>query len=533
MKVMKPSFQRRSTEFVIGPQQKQITSFKSFKNEVDNNTYSIGVIRERGQQSLRVALINMNNAEIFISKQTTFNKIKNPNYLIDADSKNNSTQFRNDILSALAVPDGNNSKYCVIVMNNTANRNGNNFLQIEIFKTANEIKVKLGTIKVYRNQNELKHREYFYKKLEATLVLMGNEKQNLLRQNKELQSNYDKSQKVIKEAIAKTNNLELELMQKFVNILNTKKEKIRKLQNEIELLKKCKTTCVPSKSVDVDRKINENKNYNQKNSSLKFRKKQNKSGDGYDHKIEEKRIRIKNDEFSLDFMESVATMNHNNNFMEVDNDNEQIKEIKSNKNRENEEDKANASTKSVLDLYLNSIDRSYDDSVEIIQTQSQQNSNRTIFQKLHKKNIEDDQNQKSDSNGHEMDIDTDKQKNANMSKISPTNPRKRHFDDLYPSMTTKATIPEETECDLPIGSHPTELHNESFIDLKSQIEIRKSDLELTLYQPEEIEMSDNEKLTKTQSIGALSSTEEYEDDQLSQTPNKKRKTSDLLSFPLF
>ena len=501
LKIMKPCLQRQSTEFVVGIQQKQITSFKEFHNKHDNNPYFIGVIRERGQQTFRTALIN--DDQIYISQQVTFQDIRNPSYSIN----NNPNQFRNDILSALAIP-GKNSKYFIKVVNKTSNHK-----EIHIFKTTTTLKVKIAEINVFKNANESKNRTYFYKKLESTLILMQNEKQNLSKQNKELQKDYNKSHKMVQESIKMREEIESELMNKFVLILNAKKAKIRKLQQEIEKLKKSKTNRDLTKNHDK-----KHKNNDKRKQQNKIKMKENEK-DKSKRKSVEKDDENKSNEFSFTFSESIASITH---IIKQKDINHNVSE-----NEENDANSENArNTTSALSLYLNS-ENSMNSEPESQHNPFQNQMDEAIFNALQTQNI--DNNQEPQSNKMEIDeiIGNDGiEKDKNIKQTStPRTPKTRT---AIPPNSAKSN--EDMDIDLSIGSNleqtQIESGNDTFMELQSQIQA-------TIYDDDNNDNQDtNSNVAATVPLSVLSFTEQYNDTEyMTQNPKKKRKLSDLLSFP--
>ena len=258
-----------------------ITSYKWMED--GNKSYSVGVIRERGQSTFRVIL--KHNGHVFVSEEHKFIAIKNPSMSLSDDQLDD---FRRDILVALASC-GDTPNYKVDIVLKKLNEADPNALDIVILKCIDNSRWKIGTITVYKGRGQ-KNYNYLEVKHQSTLSMQNRQSVDQRNEIKELQQNFDAAMRQIGELIASKDQREWELMHKFVKLLNAKKEKIRMLQREIQTLKSQKSTISPvqnrvqtqnvkSCTIQVDGESSENVQNSSNKKSLK-RKRSSVDGDG-------------------------------------------------------------------------------------------------------------------------------------------------------------------------------------------------------------------------------------------------------------
>ncbi len=219
------------------------TSLNTFYLTPNNNEYFIGLIRVLQENEFRVAMMDKNNCWISKSETFEFHRLENNNM-----SSQNIHQFRNNLVSALTKPNDKDFEIKEIDIDKNKN-NKNKWKEIKIFRKARGIKCELATFKLYTGKKNL---FYLLEKLECTLNGKRRKNREYKGENIKLQQKYNQQMHELNETISDKNEMEKQLLSKFLLVLNEKNKKIKALQDEISQLKYEEDTVIDDGTLDIE-----------------------------------------------------------------------------------------------------------------------------------------------------------------------------------------------------------------------------------------------------------------------------------------
>ena len=197
------------------PKRRELTSFHGFEFS-NKKKYHLGVIRKLTADSFRVMVSN--GKHCWASKDLKYEDIR-PKSL----GRQNIDDYRANVIAALSLQ----REDYVYEENDIGNNKTSK--EIKILHNVGGLKVHLCDFKVNLNTNEGENEEYLFGKLQEKYSKFDNKIKKLNDKIDQLTKAKNAAMQLTDEAINVKENLENELMDKFVKILNEKKRQIRKL----------------------------------------------------------------------------------------------------------------------------------------------------------------------------------------------------------------------------------------------------------------------------------------------------------------